>query len=114
MTDLTTLKCVPCEKGGDKMTQKEIDALMPQVPGWELVRDSETETLRKTFRFKNFKQALDFTNKVGDIAEAQYHHPTLVLDWGKVSVIWVTHKINGLHINDFSMAARTDALYKKP
>lgn len=111
MKNLITHKCIPCEKGGKKMTQDDIDALIPQVPGWDVVESNGTDTLKKSFTFKNFKQALVFTNQVGDIAEEHYHHPTLITDWGKVTVIWVTHKIKGLHINDFSMAAKTDAIY---
>ena len=67
--------------------------------------------LTRNFMFKNFKQALDFTNKVGKIAEEEGHHPVMVTQWGKVKVSWWTHKIKGLHRNDFIMAAKTDNLY---
>jgi 4a-hydroxytetrahydrobiopterin dehydratase len=63
------------------------------------------------FRFKNFRQALEFTNKIGDIAEQEGHHPVIVTEWGRVKVSWWTHKIQGLHQNDFIMAAKTDELY---
>ena len=93
------------------MDREQIRRMMDQVPGWDLVLNGELYTLQKAFRFKNFVQALDFANRVGQSAEKQFHHPTLVIDWGRVHVTWVTHKIKGLHINDFAMAARTDALY---
>jgi pterin-4a-carbinolamine dehydratase len=67
--------------------------------------------LQRVFKFKNFAQALDFTNKVGDLAEAEDHHPALTTEWGKVTINWWTHKIRGLHRNDFIMAAKTDGLY---
>jgi 4a-hydroxytetrahydrobiopterin dehydratase len=67
--------------------------------------------LERTFKFKNFVQALAFTNKVGELAEAEGHHPAILTEWGKVTVTWWTHKIRGLHRNDFVMAAKTDRLY---
>ncbi|MDD9300969.1 MAG: 4a-hydroxytetrahydrobiopterin dehydratase [Desulfobacter sp.] len=110
MESLTMHKCVPCEKGGPVATINEIDAYKSQIPDWEIVDQQKRQFLKRVFHFKNFKQALDFVNKVGDLAETEYHHPTLILDWGRVEVLWTTHKIKGLHKNDFSMAAKTDAL----
>ena len=112
MEYLTKHKCVPCEKGGPVATTDEIDAYKPQVPEWDIVDMKGSQTLRRVFRFKNFKQALAFVNEVGELAEAEYHHPTLILDWGRVEVLWTTHKIKGLHKNDFSMAAKTDVLFQ--
>ncbi|MCW8800234.1 MAG: 4a-hydroxytetrahydrobiopterin dehydratase [Desulfobacter sp.] len=112
MEYLTKHKCVPCEKGGPVATADEIDAYKPQVPEWDIVDIKGSRTLRRVFRFKNFKQALAFVNQVGELAEAEYHHPTLILDWGRVEVLWTTHKIKGLHKNDFSMAAKTDVLFQ--
>lgn len=110
MESLIKHKCVPCEKGGSVATMNEIDAYKPQVPDWEIVDVKGIKSLKRVFRFKDFKQALAFVNQVGELAEAEYHHPTLILDWGRVEVLWTTHKIKGLHKNDFSMAAKTDAL----
>jgi 4a-hydroxytetrahydrobiopterin dehydratase len=93
------------------MDTAQIDETLKQVPEWNLVLKGEVPTLQRAFRFKNFVQALAFANKIGQCAEEQYHHPTLVIDWGRVHVTWVTHKINGLHMNDFAMAAQTDALF---
>lgn len=112
MKDLLTHKCVPCEKGGEKMDRKEIESYLAQISGWNLVVKNDMEVLEKSFKFKNFITALEFTNKIGEISEEHWHHPTLVTDWGKVTVTWVTHKIKGLHVNDFSMAARTDRAYE--
>lgn len=110
MDSLINHKCVPCEKGGPAATEEEVAHFKSQVPEWDIVNVKGNQTLKRVFRFKNFKQALAFVNQVGELAEAEYHHPTLVLDWGRVDVLWTTHKIKGLHKNDFSMAAKTDAL----
>ncbi len=110
MDDLTRQKCVPCQNGAPTATKDEIDAYKRQVPDWDIVDVRGCQVLKRVFRFKNFKSALAFVNQVGELAEAEYHHPTLVLDWGRVEVLWTTHKIKGLHKNDFSMAAKTDAL----
>lgn len=108
---LKTMKCVPCEGGEPPATLDEIDEYKKQVPGWTLATSGGIRKLQHEFKFKNFKQALDFTNKVGEIAEEEGHHPTLVTEWGKVTVRWWTHAIGGLHRNDFIMAARTSDLY---
>lgn len=93
------------------MTRDEISEMMQQIgEGWELVERGDVPRLRKTYRFKGFQPALDFTVEVGRIAEEQGHHPRIVTQWGSVSVDWWTHKIKGLHTNDFIMAARTDSL----
>lgn len=110
MDNLIKHKCVPCEKGGPVATTDEIDTYKLQVPDWDIIDLQGSQCLKRVFRFKNFKQALSFANQVGELAEAEYHHPTLVLDWGRVEVLWTTHTIKGLHKNDFSMAAKTDAL----
>jgi 4a-hydroxytetrahydrobiopterin dehydratase len=91
--------------------QIEIALLKPQVPDWEVVEVEGILRLQRVFKHKNFAQALSFTNKVGELAEAEDHHPALLTEWGKVTVTWWTHKIKGLHRNDFIMAAKTDELY---
>ncbi len=77
----------------------------------QIVEREQVKRLERGFKFKNFVDALAFTNKVGEIAEAEGHHPVIITDWGKVTVTWWTHKIKGLHRNDFIMAAKTDRLY---
>jgi 4a-hydroxytetrahydrobiopterin dehydratase len=81
------------------------------VPDWELVEREGVKRLERTFKFKDFAQALAFTNRVGELAEQQDHHPVIVTEWGKVKVTWWTHKIRGLHQNDFIMAAKTQEAY---
>nr|WP_319395750.1 4a-hydroxytetrahydrobiopterin dehydratase [uncultured Desulfobacter sp.] len=110
MKFLTEHKCIPCEKGGPAATAQEINDYKPQVPEWDIVDIKGIPSLKRVFRFKNFKLALAFVNQVAELAETEYHHPTLILDWGRVEVRWTTHKIKGLHKNDFSMAAKTDAM----
>ena len=83
---------------------------MCQVPEWELVEEDGVKRLQRTFKFRDFVAALDFTNRVGEIAEEEGHHPVITLTWGGATVTWYTHKISGLHENDFIMAAKTDKL----
>ena len=111
MERLTGLKCTACRKGEPTVTDEEIARLRPQVPDWQIVERDGIRRLERTFRFKDFAEALAFTNKVGALAEEEGHHPRLCTDWGKVTVTWWTHKIKGLHRNDFIMAAKTDQLY---
>lgn len=105
------MKCVACRKGEPTLTDSEIAQLHPQVLQWQMVERDGIKRLERVFKFENFAQALAFTNKVGEIAEAEGHHPVLVTEWGRVTVTWWTHKIKGLHRNDFIMAAKTDQLY---
>ena len=83
----------------------------PQVPEWQIIERDGVKQLERVFQFPDFVQALAFTNRVGAIAEAEGHHPALLTEWGKVTVTWWTHKIKGLHRNDFIMAAKTDEVY---
>jgi len=85
--------------------------LHPQVPDWQIVERDQIKRLERAFKFKNFVEALQFTNRVGELAEEEGHHPALLTEWGRVTVTWWTHKIKGLHQNDFIMAAKTDGLY---
>ncbi len=104
---LTQKKCVPCEGGVDPLTPEQIREYAKQTPDWEVVNDHH---LARSFKFGNFAKALAFVNKVGEIAEQEQHHPELHLGWGHAEVeIW-THAIDGLHENDFIVAAKIDAL----
>ena len=111
MEDLSQQRCVPCRGGDPVLNDEEISPLLEQVPAWEVDEVDGVKRLRRVFKFKNFAQALEFTNRVGEIAEAEDHHPTLLTEWGRVTVTWWTHAIKGLHKNDFIMASRTDKLY---
>ncbi len=112
MTELTQLKCTACHKGAPTVTEAEIAELHPQIPDWQIVERDGIKRLEKVYKFDNFVDALAFTNKVGELAEEEGHHPAILTEWGKVTVTWWTHKIRGLHRNDFIMAAKTDQLYK--
>lgn len=109
--ELTQMKCVPCRGGEPTLVEAEITELKPKVPVWSVVERDGIKHLERVFKFKNFAEALAFTNKVGEIAEAEGHHPAILTEWGRVTVTWWTHKIKGLHRNDFIMAAKTDRLY---
>ena len=111
MSDLTQFKCVPCRGGEPTVTDAELVEFAPQVPDWQIVEREGIQRLERVFKFKNFVQALAFTRHVGELAESEGHHPAILTEWGKVTVTWWTHKIRGLHRNDFIMAAKTDQLY---
>ncbi len=111
MNQLTVMKCVACRGDEPTLTNDEIAILKPQVSEWQVVENDGIKRLERVFKFKNFSEALAFTNRIGEIAEAESHHPALLTEWGKVTVTWWTHKIKGLHRNDFIMAAKTDQLY---
>jgi 4a-hydroxytetrahydrobiopterin dehydratase len=81
------------------------------VPEWELTHENGIPKLDRVFKFKNFQQALDFTNELGTLAEDQGHHPRMTTEWGRVQVTWWTHKIRNLHRNDFVMAAKSDQVF---
>jgi 4a-hydroxytetrahydrobiopterin dehydratase len=111
MRDLNQMKCVACRVGEPTVTEAEMAELVPQIPQWQVVEREGVKRLERVFQFKDFAQALAFTNKVGALAEAEEHHPALLTEWGRVTVTWWTHKIRGLHRNDFIMAAKTDGLW---
>lgn len=102
-----------CRKGMPALTQTELSVLLHELPTWQVVQQDGVSQLQRLYTFRNFADALAFTNAVGAIAEAADHHPALTVEWGKVSVHWWTHVINGLHRNDCIMAARTDACYRQ-
>lgn len=112
MPELTEQKCEACRVGAPHVTDEEIKELRPQVPDWQLHERDGVRQLEREFSFDDFAEALAFTNRVGEAAEAEGHHPALLTEWGKVTVTWWTHKIGGLHRNDFIMAAKTDELYQ--
>jgi 4a-hydroxytetrahydrobiopterin dehydratase len=110
MTELTTKQCEACRADAPRVTAAQIVELTPQIPEWELLEVDGIQRLSRAYSFDNFEQALSFTNKVGALAEQEAHHPAILTEWGQVTVTWWTHKIRGLHVNDFIMAAKTDAL----
>ena len=114
MTDLLNKKCVPCESDIPPLTESEIKNLHAEIPEWDVqADDQDVPRLVRAFTFKNFAEALAFTDAVGAAAEEAGHHPLIELTWGRATVSWWTHNIKGLHQNDFIMAAQTDRIYTK-
>lgn len=111
MSGLAGQHCGACQQGTPRVDDEEKQSLHREVPDWQLLDGADGEQLQRVFRFADFARALDFTNRVGALAEAENHHPMLVLEYGRVTVSWWTHAIGGLHKNDFIMAAKTDAAY---
>jgi len=105
------MKCVACRGSEPTVTETEQAEYEPLIPDWKIVESAGARRLERVFAFKDFAQALAFTNKVGALAEAEGHHPAILAEWGRVTVTWWTHKIKGLHRNDFIMAAKTDEVY---
>ncbi len=110
--DLSEKTCTACRVGAPLATEEEIALFLPQIPEWKIVEVAGVNQLRRVYAFANFVDALAFTNKVGALAEEAGHHPALLTEWGRVTTSWWTHKIKGLHVNDFVMAAKTDLLFQ--
>ena len=110
MDCLNDQKCEVCRAGAPPLTDEEIDRLKTQIPDWKIEQFNDCKRLVRLFKFNDFAEALEFANKVGRIAEAEGHHPKIVIRWGAAKVSWWTNKINGLHLNDFIMAAKTDKI----
>lgn len=111
MTQLKDEVCEACRLGAPQLTSREIAELRVQIPAWRLVDEEGVKKLRREFSFANFADAMAFAVKLGDLAEAHNHHPAITVEWGKVTVLWWTHKIRGLHRNDAILAAKTDVLF---
>ena len=109
MSELAAKKCVPCKGGVPPLKGEVLQVLQKQVEGWDVV---EEHHLLKTFKFPDFRKALDFVNRVGEIAEQEGHHPVITFTWGKVEIKIYTHKINGLTESDFILAAKIGAMNK--
>ena len=110
MSSLASEKCVACRADAPRVTEVELAELRHEVPDWDVIERDGILRLERVFRFPDFAAGLGFTNRVGVLAEAAGHHPALLTEWGRVTVTWWTHKIRGLHRNDFVMAAKTDQL----
>jgi len=110
MSELLKKACEACRVGAPKATEEEVRDFLPQIPEWKVSEISGVEHLVRIFHFDDFVSALSFTNRLAALAEAESHHPAILTEWGRVEVSWWTHKIKGLHVNDFIMAAKTDLL----
>jgi 4a-hydroxytetrahydrobiopterin dehydratase len=107
MSELASRTCTPCRGGIPPMSEDQATRLLDQAPGWELL---EGRRIERRFRFRNFKEALGFVDKVGALAEEEAHHPDITFGWGYATITLSTHKIKGLHENDFIMAAKINGL----
>lgn len=112
MNGLNSQNCVSVKSGTRSLTAKEIKDYQKQIPEWRVVDIEGVKHLKRHFSFKNFADALHFTNQIGKIAEEQVHHPLIQLTWGSVTIEWWTHDVNGLHKNDFIMAAKTTQAFQ--
>lgn len=108
---LAQQQCEACRADAPKVSDEELKTLMAEIPDWAPVSLNGVLQLERVYSFRTFKQALAFTNVVGELAEAEGHHPEIVTEWGKTTVRWWTHAINGLHKNDFICAAKTDSAF---
>jgi len=110
MAELTKEPCVACRAGEPRVEGRALEELLAQVPGWKVAQREGIPRLEKAYEFEDFSQALAFTVQVGLLAEREDHHPAILTEWGRVTVAFWTHKIKGLHRNDFIAAAKTDAI----
>ncbi|OOE69148.1 4a-hydroxytetrahydrobiopterin dehydratase [Salinivibrio kushneri] len=110
MSELTELKCEACNIDAPLVSAEEMPALLKDIPQWRKVTRDGIDQLEREFTFRNFKLAWAFANQVAELAEQERHHPAILLEWGKVTVTWWSHKIKGLHKNDFICAAKTDGI----
>ncbi len=111
MSDYVEMKCEACRVGAPPATAKQIEEFLRDCPEWEQITVDDVPQIRRVYKFDDFVSALDFTNKVGALAEEEGHHPALLTEWGRVTVRWWTHKILGLHLNDLIMGAKTDQIF---
>ncbi|MGH2559170.1 MAG: 4a-hydroxytetrahydrobiopterin dehydratase [Thermomicrobiales bacterium] len=112
MATLVEERCTACRKDSPNVTEAEMAELKPSIPDWALNEVNGVPRLERTYKLADFAEALALTNEVGALAEEEGHHPAILTEWGNVRVSWWTHKIRGLHRNDFIMAAKTDRAYE--
>ncbi len=112
MDELTLEDCVKVDKNTPALSPGEADRLIGRLPGWQIIDRNGIPALTKIYKFPDFNTALSFTNRIGQQAEDQDHHPAILTEWGRVTVTWWTHVVHGLHRNDFIMAARTETIFQ--
>ena len=110
MSSLDNQACEACNRNAPRVSDEELQIFLAEIPAWHIKNFDNIMQLERTYTFNNFILAMDFANKVTNIAEAEAHHPSILVEWGKVKINWWTHKIKGLHKNDFIMAAKTEVL----
>lgn len=112
MGNLSEKNCDVCRADAPQLSDDQLQESLTQLPDWKLDVVEGVKQVAREYRFKNFAQALAFTQAVGALAEEYSHHPALLTEWGKVKVSWWTHKIHGVHENDVIMAAKTEQLFR--
>jgi len=111
MKALTDQSLQPCDPNSQPLSEADIQSHLCKLDYWVLNTENKIEQIAKTYTFKNFAEALSFTNDIAALAEQKNHHPKICLEWGRVTISWWTHSVNGLFINDFIMAAKCDAIF---
>ena len=113
MDELAQQHCTAVTSTTQRLYERDINQYLANLPDWEIYEKDGESRIEKAYKFKDFIQAMTFTNKVSQVANEEDHHPAILTEWGKVTITWWTHKIKGLHLNDFIMAAKTDRLYEE-
>lgn len=113
MYPIHKLQCKGIRTGDPSLSEAEIIRMHPYVPQWEVKRIRGLQCLERVFTFSNFSEAIKFVNAVAASAESEHHHPLILIEYNSVTLTWWTHKVNGLHWNDFIMAAKIDDLYRR-
>ena len=111
--ELSQSSCEACRVDAPVLSEQEIKELAPQIPSWMVHEEDGIKRLICSFAFSSYEDSVNFTNKVAKLAEEEDHHPEIILEWGIVTVSWWSHKIKGLHKNDFICASKTDDLFKE-
>ena len=113
MTNYSEKICEACQPDADPATSEEIIEFLSNNSDWSLIQSDDTKKIERIYKFKNFRDALEFTNLVGEVAESEGHHPEIITEWGSVLVRWWSHKIRNIHLNDLILAARCDQRFEK-
>jgi len=111
VTKLASESCEACRIDAPKLSDAEINDLLNDIDGWDLITEP-VKQLKKEFNFADYQSSLAFVNAIAAMADQEDHHPLMTLEWGKVTILWWSHKIEGLHKNDFICASKTESLYK--
>jgi 4a-hydroxytetrahydrobiopterin dehydratase len=110
MTKLAQANCEACRTDSPHVTHDEVVEYLKETPGWQVAKEADINKLVKTYFFKDWKESQAFADRVGNLADTEGHHPAITIEWGRVTIRWWTHKIAGLHKNDFIMAAKCETL----
>ena len=111
MNDLKLMNSTIPKIGSPPLSNAESEVYLPQIPEWNVIEIEGINRLERQYKFNNFQAALNFTVRIGELAEQEDHHPAILTEWGKVKVNWWTHAVGGLHLNDFILAAKSDQIY---